>query len=344
MKRRVLSSPCLYFYTTTWISYLVLRFFFKSQWGLLALMSNFIPVILLPVVIVPIVGYKRRDWLLTIAGTLLIVFLLVEYGNRFLPKSVRQISDEPRLTVLSHNTGQNLPEYKRRYDLILQSNADIVLLQEITEEFMQSYGTGLAVQYPYIAIGPLQTDRDQAVGMALLSKHPIVSVSDFKLAEDGLVFQQRAVVNYKGDEIAVYNVHTTFPWFYWDRETFFGVLPMPVYDDSVRDIEISKLAELIQDEQTPVLIGGDFNFGDQSDDYHVLLGTGVTDAYRKAGYGFGFTWPVNRTPSLDIKPAIPFIRVDYVFHSVDFSTVSSRVLDETGSDHRPVWVELMIIP
>jgi len=250
--------------------------------------------------------------------------------------------DRYGLTVLSHNTGQNLPGYENRYRLIADIDADIVLLQEITEEFIQSYGSVLTVKYPYAAIGPGQEDRNQKVGMGILSKYPIIDVSDFKLVEDGLVFQQRVVIDYKGSNIAVYNIHTTFPWLYLRNNSTFNHIRIPVYDDITRRDEINALQNLIKNEQLPVILGGDFNFGDQSDDYRKLRNAGLVDAYRNVGYGFGFTWPVNRTPSVNIKPALPFIRVDYIFHSPSFHPIAAKVIHETGSDHRPIWAELQL--
>ena len=340
MKKRFGKSPFSYIYTAFWTSYLILRFLFGERQGLLAFASNFVPASLLPVLLVPIIGYKRRDWLLSIAGSLLTIFLLLEYGSRFLPRSLIPIRNKYSLTILSHNTGQNLPGYENRYRLITDIDADIVLLQEVTDEFIQRYGQELAVNYPHMAIGPGQKDRDQTVRMGILSKYPIVDVLDFKLAEDGLVFQQRAVIDYKGLNIAVYNIHTTFPWLYLRENSTFNHIRFPIYDDVVRRSEIDKLYTLITNEQLPVLLGGDFNFGDQSDDYRKIQDAGLVDVYRNVGYGFGFTWPINRTPSVSIKPAIPFIRVDYIFHSPDFHPIASKLLRETGSDHRPIWSEL----
>lgn len=342
MKRKLGESLFLYIYAAVWTSYLILRLLFGERQGLLALASNFVPAALIPVWLVPFIGYKRRDWLLSIAGSLLTVFLLVEYGGRFLPRLSKSMRAGYGLTVLSHNTGQNLPGYENRYRLISDTDADIVLLQEVTEEFIQSYRQILVVKYPYVVIGPGQEDRNQKVGMGILSKYPIIDVSDFKLAEDGLVFQQRVVIDYKDSNIAVYNIHTTFPWLYLRNSSTFNHMRVPVYDDVIRRNEINTLYTMIKNEQLPIILGGDFNFGDQSDDYRRLRSVGLVDIYRDVGYGFGFTWPVNRTPSVNIKPALPFIRVDYIFHSRGFHPIAAKVIDETGSDHRPIWAELQL--
>ena len=87
------------------------------------------------------------------------------------------------------------------------------------------------------------------------------------------------------------------------------------------------------------MLAGDFNLSDLSDDYQTLS-TKLVDSYNRSWYGFGFGWPSNRTPSVNIPSATPIVRIDYVFHSKDFQSTSAQVLDKTGSDHRPMLVKL----
>ena len=94
----------------------------------------------------------------------------------------------------------------------------------------------------------------------------------------------------------------------------------------------------LKNENGPWVLAGDFNLSDLSDDYQTLS-TKLVDSYNRSWYGFGFGWPSNRTPSVNI-PATPIVRIDYVFHSKDFQSTSAQVLDKTGSDHRPMLVKL----
>jgi endonuclease/exonuclease/phosphatase (EEP) superfamily protein YafD len=57
------------------------------------------------------------------------------------------------------------------------------------------------------------------------------------------------------------------------------------------------------------------------------------DAWEVAGRGFGFTWPNGVFP-------LPPIRLDHVFVSRELAVVGARVGEGSGSDHRPVIVEI----
>src|SRR5207245_2434482 len=116
--------------------------------------------------------------------------------------------------------------------LIHKSNADIILLQEITHLYITQHLPALVQVYPYQVHGPLLSER--RVGMSLLSRYPLMEVKNFKLAADGLVFQQRAVIDLQGDYITVYNLHLTYPRMEATRRASFFPLPLPTYKDTIR--------------------------------------------------------------------------------------------------------------
>src|SRR5690242_4255910 len=77
------------------------------------------------------------------------------------------------LQVLSHNVGQDLPDYDTLSKMIFDTNADITLLQEITRDFVGSYwDSRLSKFYPYRVCGPLLQEKGIASG--ILSHFPIV--------------------------------------------------------------------------------------------------------------------------------------------------------------------------
>lgn len=329
-------------YSLFWILYLVTYWVFGDKIGLVALSSNCIPTALAPSFLGVAVGIKRRDRILTFLSGVLVAFLLIEYGPRFIPKNWKIREEQNTLSVLSHNMGQNLPGYTKRTQLIIDNEPDIVILQEITQEYIDRYWDELLEKYPHNSIGVLQADRDQNVGMAILSKYPLLEVNNFKLADKGLVFQQRAIIDVNGQQIVVYNIHTTFPWIRLAEKFPVRGILFPIYDDFVRRSEIEKLIQLLMQEKAPVILAGDFNFNDQSSDYQKLRAINFTDAFRNAGIGLGFTWPANRTPSVNIRPATPLVRVDYLFHTPDFQSLDAMVLNETGSDHKPLLTKLSL--
>lgn len=321
------------------VFYFVVRFLVGDKLSLIALLNNCIPVLLFPGLLALPISIKKRYISVLLWSVLTVTFLLFEFGHTFVPHDLRSSHHTPgaSLRVLSHNTAQNLPDHKNIDQVIRESHADLVLLQEITKIHIDQYWPKMIDLYPYQVYGPLQGEKQ--VGMGILSRYPISNVEDFKLADDGLVFQQRARLKVDGKTVTVYNVHLTFPWFRLAKEPFFSYFSWPVYHDEVRRQEIESLVKLLEDEQHPVIAAGDFNLNDQSSDYQKLTNL-LVDTYKNVGFGFGFTWPANRTPFMNIRPAIPFTRIDYIFHSPSIQSNLAKVLQETGSDHKPVIADL----
>lgn len=325
-------------------AYFALSIFLGDSIGFVAFCSNIIPIGLLPTFVLLGHAIKKRKKIAFLWGLSVVAFLFFEFGSRFLPNPIAPSENSTNsLLILSHNTGQDLPEYDYRDTLIRNSQADIVFLQEITKDFIDQYWPNLEMTYPYQADGQFNFEGDKQVGMGVLSRYPILESENFKLAEEGLTYQQRHLIDVNGTLIAAYNIHTTFPWVYIRRDPVFSFVPWPIYDDHVRRIEIDNLVTRLEQEAYPIILVGDFNFNDQTSDYQKLIDFGLVDAYRESGWGLGFTWPANRTPSVNIYPAIPSVRLDYLFYSKHFAPFLATVLEETGSDHRPIIVNLEML-
>jgi len=79
------------------------------------------------------------------------------------------------------------------------------------------------------------------------------------------------------------------------------------------------------------IIAGDFNMSDQTATYATLSAVTI-DAYREAGFGFGFTFPNNLRLGQAPIPG-PFVRLDYIFHSPELSAQQAYVGCSGSSDH-----------
>ena len=329
-------------YGVSILVYLFLRIILRNS-SLVAFCSNCIPLFLLPsFLILPLVVNKKNKFT-RIWGGITLLFFLFEFGLRFIPfKNAISVPDYPQkiLCVLSHNTGQDLPGYSLRDQVIIDSNADIVLLQEITADYIENHLAKFLTKYPYQYFGPLKKDGEKLVGMGILSKFPFLQQEYVKLDNNSVMDQLRVVVEIEGHRITIYNIHTTYPRFDSLPVPIFSNFSFLVYDDQIRRREIVALMKMVEEEKNPVILAGDFNMNDQAMDYKLLVKSGLVDSYNHVGYGFGFTWPANRTPSVNIRPAIPFIRVDYIFHSKDIKPITAYVMTETGSDHKPLLVNL----
>lgn len=320
---------------------IAIRLAFGDISGWVSLFSSLVPascVLVLPCFVWSAV--KRHVFGLLSSATA-VVTLVCWYGPRFMPKNIPSSAHlGVKIKVLSHNVGQDLPDYDHITRVIRESGADVVLLQEVTNDFIQRHWPQLQTTYPFQVHGPLLSQK--MVGMGVLSRYPLHNPENFKLDQQGLVFQQRVEIELDHTSIAVYNIHTTFPWLYWRTSTVLPAASIPSYEDLVRRREIQGLALLLSREARPFIVAGDFNLSDFSGDYQSLASYAV-DSYAECGYGFGFTWPANRTPSVNIPVHVPLVRLDYVFHARSLRGVSASVLPATGSDHRPLLAELVFV-
>jgi endonuclease/exonuclease/phosphatase (EEP) superfamily protein YafD len=92
----------------------------------------------------------------------------------------------------------------------------------------------------------------------------------------------------------------------------------------------------------PVIVAGDFNMGEFSDAYRCM-GERMTDAFKRVGLGYGFTWPSGELGIGSVIGLLFQTRIDYIFHSSHWRTAEAQTLStSTGSDHRVVVVTLAV--
>jgi endonuclease/exonuclease/phosphatase (EEP) superfamily protein YafD len=271
-------------------------------------------------------------------SALVTIFLLYKFGIYFLFIEKKcQYTDNKSISILTHNTAQHLSKWENINILIHKYNPNIIFLQELDKYKIKKYWNKLLKKYPY------QTsffDINKTIGMGVLSKYPILKVENFKLVKESLVFQQKIEIKIDNQIFSLYNIHLTFPWIKKIKNPLFSKIPWLFYDEEIRHKEIEILIKKIKNDKNIIIMSGDFNFTDRSLDYQKVSNL-LTDNYRKVGYGMGYTWPINRTPSVNINPAIPIIRIDYIFTSKILKPCFGKVLTETGSDHKPLFIKIL---
>lgn len=325
-----------YIYAIFLLTYFIFRFLVWDNLAIIGLISNFIPWIFFPIFIFPIASFFAKEKMICIISVCAtLIFLGWIHTKYYSAKALNIDYDNSSINILSMNVGQHLVQSKFLSNFILEQKPDIVFLQEVTDRHIKNSWTNLIKMYPYQVSGPLVSEK--MVGMGILSKYPILSSKNFKLAKNGLVFQQKAIIKVGEQKIAIYNIHTTYPWFRFQK--VFLALTLPVYDYSIRSKEIENLVKLIQEETLPTIAAGDFNMTDQAQDYNYITKF-LIDSFQESGWGFGFTWPAHQNPSGEINLTHPIVRIDYIMHSSDFISKSTQVLSKTGSDHLPIETKL----
>lgn len=79
----------------------------------------------------------------------------------------------------------------------------------------------------------------------------------------------------------------------------------------------------------------------RSSDYKHLT-TVLKDAFRVVGRGAGRSWPARHMPTMLYLPPIPFVRIDYLFHSSSIQPSTAHFLKKTGSDHLPLLTSILL--
>lgn len=322
-----------YSYCAFVLCYFILRLIFWDRLWVVALLGNFLPLILLPILLLPFLGFLiiKNRWFSIASSIACIVLLSWLHIKYFSPESTSLASKQPSLKILSHNVGWYAVQSPTLVKLIKQEQPDLIFLQEIVRKHTLRAFAWLQAEYPYqIGTPPV----------GILSKYPILSSETLHLAGHPET-QQRAIIKFQNQEIVVYNMQATGPWFRMSQKLRF--IKIPVYKYAHRSPEIQDLVERVKQEKLPLIVAGDFNMTDEAQDYYSVQKV-LQDAFLKAGFGFGFTWPHGFfAKRLNLKLSYPVCRIDYIWYSKEWGAKSSSVLEATESDHLPVAAELVLL-
>jgi len=304
-------------YALSNIGLLALRLLIGESWPVVGFFTTFSHLLWLPALVLLPLMLLLRAW--AIAGLLLpsVLLFLGFYGGQFWPgrQASPQASD---LSALTYNLYAMNSDYARSAALIAEQNAAIVALQELGQSASYALTARLNRLYPHQALYP-RPPGYSTQGMGLLSKHPILEKEFWQY--DWLpipLAYMRVVLDVQGRRLVVYNAHPTHP----------GMSGHGFFDDSLRDREIRELMARIRAEGPgDLLLLGDFNLPDQSDDYQQITAT-LRDSYREVGWGMGWTYPAT----------LPILRLDYGFYQGNLQATQAQLMPHGGgSDHRPVF-------
>lgn len=320
-------------YLIIFFSWLALYLLTGERFTIIALI-NFVAVYMfVPLVLVLIVAILCRSrWLglgVLIGGA---AFLWL-WGGMYIPRIGKKVPDGSTLTVMTYNVLAWHNHYSEILETISIENPDVLLLQELNNGLAEVLRYELSGIYPYQELEPL----DNPKGIGVISKFPI-SKSEVARPQLWAGEPQILELEWNGEVIMLVNIHMT---------PTTGILPRDEVEQSIRsrEREAMLLADLIRQADT-VILGGDANTTSLSDAYRILTGE-LKDSFREAGFGLGHTFPGSKIPESD-RPHIgslfvpPWLtRIDYIFHSDDWTVLSARTAHFDGvSDHRGVIVEL----
>lgn len=202
-------------------------------------------------------------------------------------------------------------------DSILAESADVFLLQEVSDSFLQSLlaDERMVRTYPYRS----HPEDWGHAGRIIWSRWPLTDSTNESFVTSRLV---STTVQSPQGPFRLTNIHAQAP----DNGPKIG--PWKA--------QFAQLAEI--DTLAPAVMAGDFNATGDHRPFRTLLDRGWTDVHEPKGCGFGATWPIdNRVP-------VPFYRLDHVLVTDHFEVRDLRFGRPGGSDHLPVITELQLSP
>ncbi|TAK36195.1 MAG: hypothetical protein EPO21_03420 [Chloroflexota bacterium] len=285
----------------------------------------FIPTV--PLLVLGLLTFSRPTLLLCLLPVLLFVFL---YGGLFLPRHSSPTAGQDTFTVMTHNVGAGSPNAPSVAQIVDETNADIVAIQELTDETAQALIARLGDQYRYRALLP----RADYSGVGVFSRFPIESEESFTVGH----LAQHLVLNIRGQRVHVFNFHPMAPDIQWITGHSLPPYMIRGFDTEWQTKQMAFIQKKVEEAEGPIVMVGDFNTTDQSRQYGQLTHN-LTDVYREVGWGFGHTFP-----AAGYFPRLPFsvLRIDYIFHSRELTGREARVAGPTGSDHLPVIARLSL--
>lgn len=247
----------------------------------------------------------------------------IALGAWWLPRM--QLSAPPSLGAPAHhdltlavwNLGAEVASPAAATAWIAESDADVVALCELDADVADALVAALGERYPHRALYPLGV-----AGRGVLSRFPLVAEEFFRLEGERAHLAVTLDVGGRPLDLAV--VHLSLLAALLGRA-----------EGSVRDLDI--LVERLA-ASPPGLLVGDLNSAETSAVYARLGASGLVDAFREAGRGPGFSFPLpGRYKGL---PLPPFVRIDHVWRTTGLVATAARIGTDGGADHLPVIVDL----
>jgi endonuclease/exonuclease/phosphatase (EEP) superfamily protein YafD len=278
---------------------------------LLELPGHFRMQIALVAILVTGVFFVFRAWRQGAIAAIATVFLAAPIASLWLPMESRTQTQRNGLRILALNVFTANRNHAAVRDLILESGADIVGLQEVNERWLEQL-SGLEPRYPHWVVQP----REDNFGIALLSRFPLERAEIRTLAHESLPYAV-GHLTLQGQPLTIVLAHPVPP----ARGGYVAL----------RNRQLEELARVRGEfSDREFMLIGDLNTSPWSLAYLRLIEqTGLRNTAQ--GFGYRPTWPA-QLPWL-------MIPIDHCLVSRGLEVRDYRVGAAVGSDHLPVTVE-----
>jgi endonuclease/exonuclease/phosphatase (EEP) superfamily protein YafD len=267
------------------------------------------PALVVAVVLTGLVASLRLK-VGTMVGSATCVALLIAVAPQWWPPGPRADNRAPAVRLYAANLYYLNDDVAAIGRSVAQANADVVVLIELGAG-PASRSDDILKDYPHRTVSA-RMDHTRGASRTLIgSRYPLSDTID---PADGVQAVATTAQTPLGP-VTVVGAHLTRPW--------------PFMNPWGQISQAMALQALIRDTAGPVILAGDFN--------SISSGRVGRQIQRDIGLhpapGFPGTWPAD-------LPAPLGVTIDQVYASRDLAFVSRRLGRPTGSDHRPVIVEI----
>lgn len=250
-----------------------------------------------------------------------------------------------------YNRPHNIVTRNKIIELIKDQSPNIICLQEFYTDDTNTFNT-LDTLLKTLQAKNYHTEYLKTVlekhhfGLATFSTYPIINrdrVAIFSERDNGCIYTDVKIGN---DTLRIYNIHLQSIHLsnvvYID--SVLKTRTREIFEHSTKNI-ISKLFgafrkrapqadEVVQHMKNcryPIIVCSDLNDTPSSYTYRTVKNN-LADAFKETGMGFGETY----------AGKIPFLRIDYIFHSTNLKAIEFNVIPEKLSDHYPICSKLYL--
>ncbi len=235
-------------------------------------------------------------------------------------------SGQASLTIATYNIYADRPGDPSTLEAIQSLGADVVLLQEVSREWVPSLREVLADTHPHVGFW---TYRQRWGGLAILSKHPFESPQLLSV-EAGPFPAWRGVVVSPIGRIQVLNVHLFPPIRLYRRLGWLRAYRVG------QERHVEELQELYKhlDPDLPTVIAGDFNEDVRGDGMAWLRERGFSPAIDE----MRATWRWQASFG-ELR-----WQLDHIVYRGPLQVAEARVIEAGSSDHWPVVARVLPSP
>ena len=282
-----------------------------------AAMLAYTPYVLPTALVVAVVALALRQWIPAGVAGFAVLALAVLIAPRVLGGEEASASDGPSVRVLSANVLRGSGDAEQLLGEVRERRIDVLAVQELTPELIAELDRlGIGDELPHRTLEP----RENVAGSGIYSRHPIDDLGTV----GALTFKQsRALVMTPDADLDVTSVHPRPPT---------GRDEVDLWRAGIDDLPRPEDGDATQ------LLLGDFNATLDQPEFREVLDRGYADAADEVGEGLAATWPASDKPFQYLP-----VTIDHVVFERDRMLVSDfEVLELEGTDHRPVFAELVI--